>query len=202
MPLNRATDNYSKLPDLNYYPCHVSWQGWDATTDVLSRNGWELSVEIDDIMSTAQTQIRLAMRHAGMKIVGISILSDWYGDMSKFARREVQYPISFRMQGISHDIIYQADRPPFSSFMPTSGSVKITNESYSLYRAPIFQAVTQRPQSEQILLDQADLTVVEHLEAIKRLQSPRQKELRKKYKKASATIIQQPVAEIIQFKVA
>lgn len=55
-------------------PVRLHWAGWETDTYRLQQAGWSLSAEQD----VAQGRMRIAMRHEGYRIYGLTHLQDWY----------------------------------------------------------------------------------------------------------------------------
>jgi hypothetical protein len=153
-------------PRLLSEPKEVEWQGWKSDTYSLQRAGWKLAIEYDHMRQVYS----LLMHHEQMKLYAISHEAQFNmkGGRDWFQVVRVCGDIQFTVRSHFHSFEFEAiDARPQYVDAPIR-SVKDTN---------IFAPFTQM---KEIIIDKADMSVVEHLEAIKRLQEPAQAEIRKK----------------------
>ena len=171
-------------------PVPIHWAGWETDTVRLQRSGWQLAVEFEPM----RDMYSLMMKHPEMNMTaltsairidhGLSML-DRYRDMGR------QDPAV----GVNHMPAFNVIKvaPQFENVRIQSTG---TWENFQLIDAEpqMVDTVIERPedlnifalamsQAEQVAIDQADMSVVEHLEAIKDMQSDKQKELRDKARK-------------------
>jgi hypothetical protein len=158
-------------------PVGVEWAGWRSDTLTLQRAGWELAVEFEYY----RHQYRLLMRHKMLRLYAVTdmltlenVMSDRFGmntaDMPVFHVIGVAPSIqSLQVQGISFAAFREIDATPRFS------ESRITRvEDLNIFAAPMPGA------KGEVLIDGADMSVIEHLEAIKRLQSKTQEEIRQR----------------------
>jgi len=153
-------------PRLLSEPKEVRWAGWSSDTYTLQRCGWDLAVEYEPHKQVYS----LLMHHENMKLYAISHEAEFNrkGGRDWFEVVRVFGDLLFTIRSHFHSFDFQAidARPQYIDAPPRS--VKDTN---------IFAPFTKM---KEIVIDKADMSVIEHLEAIKRLQDPAQAEIRKK----------------------
>jgi hypothetical protein len=154
-------------------PVGVEWAGWKTDTRRLQSCGWQLAVECDPITG----RYRLAMKHEQMKLYAISnhielrntyLNEPWHmSEVPAFVVKHVA--ANFQVVQMIDDLscFQPIDAQPQYVDTPIRGI-----EDYNIF-APLGKL-------EQVLVDKADMSVVDHLEAIKKLQSNTQRELREK----------------------
>lgn len=170
------------------HPVRVEWAGWRTDTLSLQQAGWEIAVDFDP----NRQMYRLLLRH---QLMNLYALSD-----SRVIHRKRQFETTpdfpvFRVSVVSPRIeVHRFEAPrmygPSSSFEnfqqidaePVYTERRIESiEDFNIFNVPLTRA-------EQIVVDKADMTVIEHLEAIRKLQAPKQRELRDaalRYKRGS-----------------
>jgi len=159
-------------------PCRVVWAGWESTTTSLQQRGWSISVDYDVRCLT----YRMAIHNREMKLYGIS--SETRIDPA-FSRMDHQHDPdelpTFTMQAVAANIRVQSPTIAMSpggfqaiDAMPIYTEEAITRiEDTNIFNIPLTRA-------EEIVIDKADMSVIEHLEAIKELQQPEQKRIRER----------------------
>jgi hypothetical protein len=157
-------------------PLGIEWAGWRSDTLTLQRCGWRLAVNFEPYNYTYQ----LLMKNETLRLCGVSSAMTiesrtmrWDSDLSHL-------PI-FRVVQVAPDIhvrtFTDVDLMPVANFEEIDATPQfVSSRIESLYDLNVF--ATKR--AEQVLVDKADMTVIEHLEAIKRLQSPKQQEIRQR----------------------
>lgn len=156
-------------------PLGVEWCGWRSDTLRLQQCRWQIAVNYEPM----RNQYQLLMKNESLRLCAVTeiyeierTIADQSFDMSRV-------PV-FRVVQVAPQIqVYRAscEMLPVSNFEEIDATPQfVTSKIESLYDLNIF--ATKR--AEQVLIDKADLTVVEHLEAIKRLQSPKQQEIRQR----------------------
>lgn len=170
-----------ETPRMLSRPMGVEWAGWRTDTYTLQQNGWELAVE----NSYYDHTYRLLLRHRMMKMYAITAketIENLPADMS-FARNLPVFHIvhvaaslhAIQLPGIDWNNFQQIDAQPQFT---TSRITRI--EDTNVFAVPL-----QRTQ--EIVIDGADMSVIEHLEAIKRLQDPEQQKIRERILREGAT---------------
>jgi len=153
-------------------PCKVEWDGWTSDTWYLQRAGWEFSVEKDFYRNA----IRILMRHAHHGLCAISQFADFQG--FEYLVKECRSPFHFQIVGMSQRIIeVRTEAPQFHAIDATPTMTPMSQ--FNMHELNVFRPAPMR-EAEEVLVDKADMSVIEHLEAIKDLQSEKQKELRAK----------------------
>jgi len=158
-------------------PVGVEWRGWRSDTLRLQRSGWQLAVETN--FDSSSIGYRLAMKHEGYKLFAVTdrkaiqsmrMNAPWmHSEVPVFQVVSV-LPIDFR-------ICTYAGLEDLSEFKPIDAEPQFVNAKIqTIDDFNIFAVVGK---AERVLVNKADMSVIEHLEAIKRLQADKQRELRK-----------------------
>lgn len=154
-------------------PIPVKWCGWESDTRTLQYGGWQLAVEHQDW----NEEYQLLLKHEKMKLVGITERTylprfpahyqrvSGYND-AEFYFRILHVANNFEMISI------QNTPPSFFEIDATPERLVAT----PLNSLGIFKKMLSK--GEEVLIDSADLSVIDHLEAIKALQSTKQKKIR------------------------
>lgn len=161
-------------------PLGVEWMGWSSDTLTLQNRGWQLAVAFE----CERLQYQLIMKHVDMKLCAISevthidhIYPHIYQDVHRGFPRGV-----FIVNHIAPRIevrVVNMNMLPINSFKEIDATPMFTNEKiHNIYDLNIFSP--KKDKIEQVIINQADMSVIEHLEAIKKLQSPKQQEIRKR----------------------
>lgn len=179
-------------------PVGVEWNGWQSDTRRLQQCGWQLAVERKPNDCSSSDSYRLAMKHEGLHLFAISNRTAFQREFFRnpWQSRQVPVfhvvqvlPLNFRLQTFGGvDLGNLNDFVPIDA-MPQFVEVK-SLEVKSLEDFNIFATISK---TERIVIDKADMSVVEHLEAIKRMQAPKQRELRQKERQVN--LIAQIVTE-------
>ena len=155
-------------------PVGIHWAGWRSDTLELQRAGWELAVHNEEF----DRSYCLVMNHPALKLQAFT------------DRRTLESPTSYQ-QDLSRAPVFQVTHIARSLHVANIPAMDLSVHDFRAIDAQ--PAFTQRriesfddtnyfnlrPQKiEQLLIDKADMTVIEHLEAIKKLQQPKQHELR------------------------
>jgi hypothetical protein len=174
-------------------PVPVHWAGWETDTTRLQRNGWQLAVEFEPM----KDMYALMMRHPEMNMTALTSairLDHGLSLMDNYSRRGFADPSPGVNAMVPFNVIKVA--PQFENVRIQSTA---SWENFQLIDAEpqMVETTIERPedlnifalamsQAEQVAIDKADMSVVEHLEAIKDLQSDEQKTLREKARKREA----------------
>jgi len=158
-------------------PIGIRWAGWETDTQRLQRSGWQLAVE-SDVM---RERYKLIMRHEQMRLTAITderrlehSLTQMHqglaGGLPIFEVRHVAPTFEFvKIQQMGEfPQFYQIDAEPRMA----------TNEIRSIEEMNIFRLALTG--AEEVVIDKADMSVIEHLQAIKDLQKQTQRDLRAK----------------------
>lgn len=165
-------------------PCPVHWAGWQSDTLTMQRNGWMLAVEKDTYRGTIRLAATHRARNAFMVSDPVEIRPEFVSGRHAHLR-EMWAPIQFHMSHFAGEvtIVCQGNEPAFVAIDAEPRYVRAKEKR--LVDLDIFRPITS-PQAEEILIEKADMTVIEHLEAIKNLQSDRQRELREQARRAAS----------------
>jgi len=149
----------------------VRWVGWRSSLFSLQRCGWTISIDRD--LHRMHTHFR--MRHDVLELVAIS--DEWDFDYS----RRMQEPIHVNwIASIKHLNVN------ISSSFVECGSVDIDASPKAMFdrmanntqRDGNLHSLFGIKQQEQVFIEQADLSVLDHLQAIKDKQADKQSEIR------------------------
>lgn len=156
-------------------PVGVVWAGWESNTHRLQQGGWELAVEYDPHRDMYRLMIH---SHQGA-LYGLSsathldkrLADAWNEDM----------PNAFQMQGLARSlevIRHEEMGGSFADFKQIDATPQWLPERKieCIEDFNIFKIITTR--AEEIIIEKADMSVIEHLQAIKDLQSGTQAEIR------------------------
>lgn len=174
-------------------PFKVMWDAWESTTTALQRCGWEFAVERDQM----RREYRLLMQNRQMRLTGITT----YEVIEDYQACDPAYPDArlpdFHLTGLFSEVYEQRSAPP--TFYAVDMEPQYTMEKVALHELGVFARQGQAAAAEEVLVEKADMSVIEHLEAIKHLQSGKQKELREKARKAGPTesLVEQPARNVI-----
>lgn len=158
-------------------PFGIEWAGWRSDTHRLQRSGWELAVECE----MCWREYRLLMRHRMLKLYAVTHMEkidDIERITSPYMRCE-DMPI-FKVIGVAPQIrvVEMQQYGPMSFKQFDAEPCMTTAPIRSIEDMNIFNVPMTR--TEEVMIDKADMTVIEHLEAIKRLQSDKQREIRQR----------------------
>lgn len=161
-------------PRLLSRPMGVEWAGWRTDTRRLQQAGWEIAVEYD----MYRHSYRLLMRHRMIKLYALTNMLDLARHINDdYTLSLANVPVfnvvavapslhSITVPGLSFESFQQIDAQPQ---LCTHRIERV--EDTNIFAVPLTR-------TQEILVDKADMTVIEHLEAIKKLQSPKQQEIR------------------------
>ena len=175
-------------PRILSQPFRVRWLGWESDTVSMQRMGWQLAVDFEP----SRMAYRLMAKHEQGNLYGF--VPDWVE-----IPPEAAYPgNSARMTATAMRLQQERGAPVFE-FQCFANKINIHNCSISGMRANWMQIDAEpvmvmdepisiedlnvfrvRPHEEEIFVEEADMTVLDHLEAIKALQSDKQREIRQR----------------------
>lgn len=157
-------------------PMGVEWAGWRSDTLRLQQGGWRIAVEFEPY----RREYRLAMKHESMRLQAVTsemVIED-FGRHTSLYREAADMPI-FRVCAVAPSIqsavVHGFNFNRFAEIDATPTFVE--QRIQRLEDCNVFSVLGK---TEQVLIDKADMTVVDHLEAIKQLQSEKQRELRQR----------------------
>lgn len=157
-------------PRLLSRPLGVHWAGWQTTTLALQRNGWDLAVEHD----YHRNGYTLLMRHEAMQLHACTSELT----LERLPQEHWEHAPVFQVRVVARSL--QSAHMPgldFASFQQIDAEPRFVD--HKIQRIEDFNIFAlARSKAEEVLVNKADMTVIEHLEAIKRLQEPKQRELR------------------------
>ena len=176
-------------------PVPVHWAGWETDTLRLQRAGWQLAVEFEP----TRDMYSLMLKHPEMNMMALTSairLDHGLSMLDNYRSRGYSDPATGVNATVPFNVVKVA--PQFENVRIQSTG---TWKNFQLIDAEpqMVDTIIERPedlnifalamtQAEQVAIDQADMSVVEHLEAIKDLQSDEQKMLRDKARKREARI--------------
>jgi hypothetical protein len=153
-------------------PIGVVWAGWQSNTFRLQQAGWELAIDYKPMDDTYQLMVH---SHEG-KLYGVSSATHLNKRMADAWNEDM--PDSFMMQGLAQSIqTITANHIDFAAFQQIDATPQMcTTEITRVEDFNLFKTITTR--AEEIIIEKADMSVIEHLQAIKDLQSNTQAEIR------------------------
>lgn len=177
-------------------PYEVVWAGWRTDTLALQNAGWRLAVEY----AAERHKYRLLMDHPAMQLMAITYVSQLdYQDTKYISSKPL---LRFEVAHIARTLhVVQMQEPTnWADFKQLDAQPCFTQSRIErLEDFNIFNVCLKR--TEEILVNQADMSVVAHLEAIRQLQEPKQKELRAKVlREREVAPRSQVIAQIVEFR--
>lgn len=163
-------------PRLLSRPMGVEWAGWRTDTVTLQRSGWELAVSFD----YAYHAYRLLLRHKMMRLYAVSDVSHVESMLDRYHERMAEWPV-FQIIGCAPSV--QTLNVPsinFAAFREIDATPQFTDQRITRVEDMNIFATPMPGSKGEVLVDGADLSVIEHLEAIKRLQAASQEEIRQR----------------------
>jgi hypothetical protein len=155
-------------------PIGVVWAGWESNTHRLQQGGWELAVEYD----VHRDMYRLMIHSHQGALYGLSNAT--YLDKRLAEAWNEDMPKSFQMQGLARSlevIRHEEIGNSFANFHQIDATPQMVDRKIErIEDFNIFQTITTR--ADEIIIEKADMSVIEHLQAIKDLQSFGQEEIR------------------------
>ncbi len=170
---------YARTDDLRLLsrPIPVIWSGFAGDTLSLQQNGWDLVVE----HSYHDHAYRLIMKNDRFSCVAVSEVNRLDYDFITDPRSNIKCP-PFYVTNVNSDI-HRMNRPDghdYATFAIDATPTWETRKLESVKDLNVFK-VFQGKKTEQIIIERnADMSVIEHLQEIKRIQAPKQHELRTK----------------------
>jgi hypothetical protein len=154
-------------------PIGVVWAGWQSDTYTLQRNGWNFALERDLL----HQQYTLALEHKDMRLYALTDRISF--EQAHFSKEYSPEVPLFRVVHVAQTIRIREVVTSYDwreSFKPIDATPQYRNDIYDMdvLFAPF------RTKVEEVIINKADMTVIEHLEAIKRLQDPEQTAIRKR----------------------
>ena len=157
-------------------PIGVVWAGWESNTHRLQQGGWELAVEYDP----HQDMYRLMIHSHQGALYGMSNATHLDKRLSQAWNEDM--PKAFQMQGLARSlevIRHEEIGPGFAGFQQIDATPQMVDRKIQrIEDFNIFKTITER--ADEIIIEKADMSVIEHLQAIKDLQSGTQEEIRKR----------------------
>lgn len=155
-------------------PFPVEWAGWESTTTRLQYGGWQIATQQNYVDQT----YRFVLRHAQLDLVGYvdwtyispSVMSLW-GDNKDLP---IIHVANVARNMFTHAPLVVGDSPLTPWYRIDAQPQLCTEPLKSLADLSVFAKL----QPKEILIPRADMSVVEHLEAIIKAQEPKQHELR------------------------
>ena len=152
-------------------PVRVYWAGWESDTFRLQEAGWQLAVEFEPY----RQQYRLLLHNEQMKLTGITRSPVRFEGADAWNARLPPFVITAMASRFEVCTIHD----DFTKFQqidakPVMVDAKIRSvEDFNIFNIPL-------KRGEEVFIESANMTVIEHLEAIKRLQADKQGEIRAK----------------------
>jgi len=165
-------------------PMPVVFQGWRSTTADLGRAGWKIAVDFDPNYNA----YRFCFSNEQLNLISITEV------------KRYEWSLRSLSHGSPYDPMYPKDAAPIM-VNSLSSSMQVMHYMSGDSFLEGFREIDTEPEVmqhqvitpddlcifkykdneiDQVIVEQADMTVIEHLEAIKEIQKPKQKELREK----------------------
>lgn len=184
-------------------PVRVHWAGWDSDTYKLQRSGWQVATSFrpDTMQYALCLHHEVCNMYAFTDECGIPFYDQIRDDLHMTAT-EMRHRDAMLRQQVFH-ITHVGMKGEIR--MNYHNAVNFELIDATPMRVPMDDLKIQRiedmnvfrkakPPEEQIVVDKADMSVVEHLEAIKRLQSPAQDRIRERMRRED--YVQEGEAEV------
>lgn len=179
-------------------PWPVEWAGWRTDTLTLSQCGWQIAIEFD----ASRLRYRLMLKHHEMRLTAFSDAE--VVDRVQRERVTLRNLPPFRICHVAETFHVLKVMDDFSRFREIDPIPQFRTEEIRTMEDPNIFAPCA-PKAKEVLVDKADLTVVEHLEAIKALQSDKQRDIRDRLllaKDAGVVGGKSVVAQLVSYSVA
>ncbi len=175
-------------------PIRVFWMGWETDTYKLQQNGWKIAVKQD----IYRDYYEFLFRHEQMDLTALSAalqIHQVLTDVNMGGQYAAQLPPLTIERVVSRIEVYR-DRERgnyFDDFVQIDAKPRMTSQKVSrLEDSNVFAVAIDK--AEEVVIDRADMTVVDHLQAIKALQSEKQRVLRDKAREKEKTQGEVPVS--------
>ena len=143
----------------------------------LQQAGWQVAVEMDDY----RHRYRLLLKHRDMHLYAMSSMATMEFEMiTPVHARLSDLPI-FSVVNICPQFEVTRVTDDFSAFKEIDAQPQIV-QAHTIQSIDDLNIFAPAPQTrtDEILIDKADMSVIEHLEAIKAMQSEKQREIRQR----------------------
>ena len=186
-------DGYRRGP-----PARIRFHGFESDTARLQNAGWRIAEHFQDCHydMSRDWEIILSAPGTDMKLRGRCREREFRSRMHSGYEAEYNapvYPLWFEVDEYFHDYKVSVRDVYYSrsAFREIDGSHTIADRLVSVDWGSIFPP-RQEPK-EKVLIQKADMSVIEHLEAVLREQAPKQKELRQRAVDHETSVIAQLV---------
>ncbi len=153
------------------YPVH--WAGFRSTTTEMQQHGWQLAVEYD----VYRQGYRLLFRHEQLRLYALTMQETIQQQQHSFTQMNSLPP--FRVQHVAANIEFLRLHDDLSNFQAIDATPVYTERKIErLEDLNIFNVSLRK--AEEILVDEANMEVIDHLQAIKELQSEEQRKIRER----------------------
>lgn len=154
-------------------PVDIYWAGWKTTARDLQHAGWQIAVDFDPY----DQRYKLLLHHEQLKLWAISSSVYFAHSGDPYS---MEKPPPFHVEKVSPNLQLHHIEPVASVNYHEIDAEPILVESPIKSAADLNIFRLARNGAKEILIDRADMSVVDHLEAIQKLQAPKQAELREK----------------------
>lgn len=163
------------------YPVRVEWAGWETDTHRLQQSGWEIAVDYEPY----RMAYRLMMRHRMIRLYAITAAEviENYTNVLGPGMHE-RFPM-FRVMHCAPSIEVVRITDDLTNFQQIDAQPMMINqeikriEDLNIFNVPLTR-------TEELVVDKANMSVIEHLQAIKELQSPEQARIRERIRREGA----------------
>jgi hypothetical protein len=169
-------------------PIGVHWMGFRSNTVDLQRAGWDLAVEHAMEDYGRDNMYRLLMRHDVMDLCALTSQTQIDALINGPMGEDLSRRPIFNIQRVFNKVEIYRTEEDFANFHQIDAKPRYTNDPIDNWDARnIFARIfnVDIGKRETIVIDEADMSVVDHLQAIKDLQSSKQKEIRERLVRAA-----------------
>ena len=179
---------YRDTPYLQSAPMEIHWAGWKSDTVTLQRHGWGFSQEYN----VAYDAVDIVMAHKQARVIArINKMETRNGFRGVPIRKDTQMCVDT----MASELRYMCEKLPVFRELDMEPTY-VNMQEHRVLPNEVFR--TFIPENVEVLVDRADMSVVEHLEAIKSLQAPKQFELREQARRDMRSG-RQVVAQLIDY---
>ena len=181
--------------ECNDFP--VYWAGWETSTYRLKSAGWNIAVDYEP----AYMMYRLYFHHKDIALGAITA-ERHFDDMMRHGR------LPFVVQHVAPKIeVMRIPAGPMQGNWQEIDARPVQRDVHMMNPDNLFMYAKG---DDELLVDSANMEVIDHLEAIKSLQSEKQRELREKLRKNTrqGCVVDAPIPErkvianVVELKVA
>jgi hypothetical protein len=155
-------------------PHPVHWAGFQSTTTEMQQHGWQIAVEFEPM----RLMYRLMFKHEQLRLYALTAQEHIQQGANGFGQMH-DFCVPFKVCHAAASIECLRIHDDISMFRAIDATpVMVTESIERIEDLNIFNVSLRK--AEEILVNEADMNVIDHLEAIKALQSEEQKIIRER----------------------